>query len=346
MQLGNRPIGPGFPTYIIAEIGVNHGGDMELAEKMVSAAKTAGADAVKFQTFSAKALATASTPKVEYQKRTTDGPNTQLEMLEKLEFKREDHPRIIEYCKKVGIEFISTPYDIESAQFLDSLNVSCYKVASADIVDLPLHRTIAQTMRPSIVATGMATMEEIQDCLKEYGNTPASQVCLLHCVSNYPCSDFSLCLKAMQSLKEQFGTLVGFSDHSVDSFAASLSVALGASVIEKHFTLDKKLFGPDHQASATPEEFAVMVHAVRRAELVLGDGVKKCQAEESQMREVSRKSLVLTAHLAAGTIISEEHLTMKRPGTGIPAKQIGQIIGKKLRRDLPKDHLISLEDLA
>jgi N,N'-diacetyllegionaminate synthase len=312
---------------------------------MVSAAKLAGADAVKFQTFSARSLATAQTPKVEYQRRTTDGPNTQLEMLEKLEFKREDHPRIISFCKKLEIEFISTPYDIESAIFLDSLDVACYKVASADIVDLPLHRKIAKTKRPSIVATGMATLEEIKDCLAVYGESRLEQVCLLHCVSNYPCSDGSICLKAMSSLRQNFGTLIGFSDHSVDGFAASLSIGLGACIIEKHFTLDKSLIGPDHQASATPEEFAEMVRAVRRAELVLGDGVKKCQIEESQMRLVSRKSLVLATDLPAGSVISQEHLTLKRPGTGLMAKHTEMVLGKKVLRDLPKDHVLSLDDL-
>jgi sialic acid synthase SpsE len=346
MKIGNRTIGPGYPAYIIAEIGVNHGGDMELAEKMILAAKEAGADAVKFQTFNSRALATAATPKVEYQKRTTSGDDQQLAMLESLEFRREDHPRIISYCSKVGIDFLSTPYDLDSARFLEALDVACFKVASADIVDLPLHRLIAKSGKPSIVATGMATIEEVAACLEVYGERARDQVVLLHCVSNYPCSDESLCLKAMNTLEREFRTRVGFSDHSIDAFAAGLSIALGACMIEKHFTLDKTLIGPDHQASATPSELASLVATVRRAELVLGDGIKRCQQEESQMRSVSRKSIVLADDILEGTVLTMDHFTMKRPGTGLMASELPTLIGRKVKRNLPKDHLVVYEDLA
>lgn len=335
----------GGPCYLIAEIGVNHNGDMDLARKMVVAAKEAGADAVKFQTFTADTLVSRGTPKVRYQEQTTSKDETHFEMIRKLELKREHHRPLVEFCEATGVDFISTPYDLESAAFLDSLGVEIFKTASADIVDLPLQSLLAKTGKTVIVATGMATMDEIREADDIYVMEGNPNLALLHCVSNYPCSDASLNLRVITALRAAFGRVVGFSDHSVGPRAAALSVALGAGIIEKHFTLDKTLPGPDHKASATPDEFAELARAVRHAELVLGSPEKRCQDEERQMAEVSRKSIVISKPIAAGETITAEHLTMKRPGTGLRANQIASVIGKIATRALDRDHVLQAQDI-
>jgi len=331
--------------HIIAEIGVNHNGDIDLAYKMIDAAKESGADAVKFQTFTADALVSKGTPKVNYQNRTTVPEESHYEMIRKLELKREDHAPLKAYCDKIGLTFISTPYDIESARFLhEELNVDMLKTASADIVDWPLQRYIASTGKPAIVSVGMATLGEIEDVADIYRLENNQDIVLLHCVSNYPCADESLNLTVMNTLRQAFQVPVGYSDHSVGSDAATLSVALGSTVIEKHFTLDKNLPGPDHRASSTPEEFAALVTAIRRAEKMLGNPIKRCQAEERQMAQVSRKSIVLSEALNAGDIIEPRHLTLKRPGTGMFSSEIDKILGRKVIQSLEKGYQISMSD--
>lgn len=334
-----------LPCYLIAEIGVNHNGDLALAKKMIAAAKQSGADAVKFQTFTAEALVTKSTPKVLYQVETTPVNETHYEMIRNLELSREDHFPLMQFCKDVDIDFISTPYDLDSAAFLDAAGVELFKTASADIVDLPLHHFLAQTGKPVIVATGMATLGEIEEVVSIYKSHGNNQLALLHCVSNYPCSDNSLNLNVIQTLHSAFKVAVGFSDHSLGSQAAVISVALGAKIIEKHFTLDKTLPGPDHRASVTPEEFIELALSVRRAELSLGSPFKQCQEEENQMASVSRKSVVLRKHINSGEILTIEHIIMKRPGTGIMARDIPNIIGKTARESLSEGHLLSRENL-
>ena len=334
------------PCYLIAEIGVNHGGDMELANKMILAAKASGADAVKFQTFTAEALVSKGTPKVRYQESTTSKDETHYEMIRKLELKREHHKPLMEFCHKVGVDFISTPYDLDSASFLHELGVGIFKTASADIVDLPLQSLLAKTGKTVIVATGMATMEEIREVTDIYSAAKNSNLALLHCVSNYPCSDASLNLRVITSLQSAFpNSLVGFSDHSVGAQAGALSIALGAKIIEKHFTLDKNLVGPDHKASATPEEFLELAHAVRKAEISLGSPEKFCQEEEKQMAAVSRKSIVARYPIKAGERITVENIMMKRPGTGMRANRIPFLIGKKAKRSMEADHLVQIQDL-
>jgi N,N'-diacetyllegionaminate synthase len=332
-------------VYIIAEIGVNHAGSVELAKKMVLAALNSGADAVKFQTFTAEALVTKGTPKVKYQESTTSEEEDHFNLIKKLEFKKEDHSQVLEYCKSLNIDFISTPYDIESAKFLEQLGVKIYKVASADIVDIPLHEFLASTMKPIVIATGMASLGEIETIVNVYRRAGNLNVCLLHCVSNYPCSYESLNLYAMNTIADTFKLPVGFSDHSIGDLAAGLSVAMGAKVIEKHFTLDKSLPGPDHKASSTPEEFNTLVKTIRNTEVILGSPYKELQPEEKQMSLVSRKSLVASRYLPAGTIITTADLTLKRPGTGMCASRISELIGKKASRDIPYNKLISLYDI-
>lgn len=332
--------------YLIAEIGVNHNGDMNLAYQMIDAAKESGADAVKFQTFTADALVSQTTPKVRYQESNTAPEETHYDMLHKLELTRENHILLKAYCEHLDLAFLSTPYDVESARFLhEELNVTLFKTASADIVDLPLHRYIASTGKPTIVSVGMANMGEIEEVIEIYRQAQNSNLVLLHCVSNYPCEDESLNLRVMKTLRYAFDVPVGYSDHSVGLEAATLSIGLGATVIEKHFTLDKNLPGPDHTASSTPEEFSQLVTAVRRAEKMLGSPVKKCQEEERQMAQISRKSIVLNSPLSAGELIEAKHLTLKRPGTGLAAREIDRLIGKTTTRSLEKDYQITFSDL-
>lgn len=332
-------------TYLIAEIGVNHNGDVALAREMVRAAHTAGADAVKFQTFTAAALVTPGTPKVHYQDNSTTPDESHFEMIRRLELSEAGHRELFAFCAEVGIDFLSTPYDVESARFLDALGVRLFKTASADIVDLPLQAVIAATGKPSIVATGMADLGEVEQAVDVYARAGNPHLVLLHCVSNYPCSDASLNLRAMQTLAHAFGVPVGYSDHSEGFLAAVASVAMGATVIEKHFTLDRALPGPDHRASSTPAEFAELTAHVRRIEAMLGSARKARQPEEQQMAEVSRKSLVLARAVRSGSTITAEDLRLMRPGTGIPSSFLGAIVGKRSTADLPALHRLCWHDV-
>ncbi len=329
-------------VYIIAEAGVNHNGNLDKAYKLVDAAVKTGADAVKFQTFTAEALVSPMTQKVAYQMDTTPHEESHFDMLKQLELSKKEHQLLFKYCVKKGIEFVSTPYDVESAKFLNELGVQTYKTASADIVDLTLHRFLSETGKKVIIATGMATLGEIEEVVNIYPDK--SKITLLHCVSNYPCSIESLNLKAMQTLKHAFNVEVGYSDHSVGSLAATISVALGGSVVEKHFTLDKTLPGPDHRASSDYLEFSELVDSIRSAEVALGSPAKLCQAEEAEMAAVSRKSIVLSRNVKKGEKITEDHITLKRPGTGLYAREIENVLNKQASCDLSKDHILSWAD--
>jgi N,N'-diacetyllegionaminate synthase len=329
---------------IIAEIGVNHNGDMDLALKMIDAAKNSGADAVKFQTFITEKLVSRDTPKVNYQNNTTSPKETHYEMLKKLELPYDEHLNLKNYCEKKGLTFLSTPYDIESAKFLLELNVDYFKTASADLVDLPLQRFIAKTKKPTIISVGMSSLDEVRHTMNIYNNEGNTDTVLLHCVSNYPCSDKSINLNVIKTLQKNFMVPVGYSDHSIGNEASISSIALGACVIEKHFTLDKTLIGPDHLASSTPREFSDLVISVRRTERMLGSPTKKTQIEEKQMALVSRKSIVLNKALKSGEIIQIEHLELMRPGTGLMAKEIDNIVGRKVIKDLNRGHQIKFDD--
>jgi len=332
-------------TFIIAEIGVNHNGDVDLAKRLIGEAKRTGADAVKFQTFTANTLAAPDTPKVRYQEETTSASESHFEMLQRLELSQDAHRELASYCSDQKIEFLSTPYDIVSAHFLESMGVKFFKTASADLVDLPLQRYIAATGKPTIVATGMANLSEIERVVRIYEEEGNKHLVLLHCVSNYPCSDMSLNMRSMNTLVESFDLPVGFSDHSEGSMAAVIAVARGAKVIEKHFTLDQGMSGPDHKASSTPKQFAELVKNVRRAEQMLGQKRKFCQPEERQMAKVSRKSIVLARSLRAGEVLEDECFQLRRPGTGIDASFMDTLAGKILRLDLPAGHQLSWQDV-
>lgn len=318
---------------------------MKLAKEMIDAAKESGADAVKFQTFKAETLVSQGTPKVKYQESTTSPQESHFEMIKSLELSYENHFVLKDFCKKKDIKFLSTPYDVESARFLnEDLEVEMFKSASADLVDLSLHDYIASTGKPSIISVGMANLGEIEENLKIYNSYNHKDIILLHCVSNYPCAHENLNLRVLDTLKQAFDLPVGYSDHSIGCEAAVLSIGLGAKIIEKHFTLDKKLSGPDHLASSTPDEFKSLTDSVRRAENILGSPVKACQHEERQMADVSRKSIVMKDAAKAGTILSVENLCIKRPGTGLSPKFLKEIYGLKLSVDKDCDEILKLTD--
>ncbi|MAZ25421.1 MAG: N-acetylneuraminate synthase [Porticoccaceae bacterium] len=334
----------GEKCFVIAEIGVNHGGSIDLAYKMIDEAKRCQADAVKFQTFQASRLVSKNTPKVHYQMSTTDKNESHFKMIQNLEFKYEDHEPVINYCKAKRIEFISTPYDIESAVFLNKLGVNIFKTASADIVDLPLHKFLSSTGKKVIISTGMASLGEIEEVLSIYKKENIDNVALLHCVANYPCSYQSLNLRVITTLKEAFGLPVGFSDHAEGSIPAAASIALGATIVEKHFTLDRNMVGPDHKASSTPEEFRALVQAIRITEASLGSKVKSIQIEEKDMRKISRKSLFLAKDVREGQVLDEHDFTLKRPGSGIYANVLPVIVGRKASRELKKGKILEYGD--
>tara|TARA_X000000368_G_scaffold387298_1_gene347924 strand:+ start:17362 stop:18381 length:1020 start_codon:yes stop_codon:yes gene_type:complete len=331
-------------AFIIAEIGVNHNGDMSLARDMIDQACNSGADAVKFQTYKTERLVSKETPKVSYQENNTKKNETHFDMLKKLELTEENHFLLYSYSKEKKIEFISTPYDVEDAKFLFNLGINTFKTASADIVDFPLHDYLSKINKDVIISTGMATKEEVIEVMSFY-KKKINKPYLLHCISNYPCLDKNINLNVINFLKSINGERVGFSDHSVGNFASIGAITMGAKVIEKHFTLDKNLDGPDHKASSTPSEFKSLVNDIRKMEKLMGSENKIVYEEEMQMRKVSRKSLFFKKNIKANTIIGIEHLTLKRPGTGIYSTYIKDVIGKKAKQDVFKDEIVTFEKI-
>lgn len=334
-------------SLLIAEIGVNHNGDMDLAKKMISEAKLSGANAVKFQTFTAKKLASNKTPKVDYQKKLTSKRESHFEMLQRFELSKSDHFLLSDFCKKLKILFLSTPYDVESARFLhEEIDVRMFKIASADLVDLPLHEYIASTHKPAIISVGMGSMEEIKDVLNIYKKYNSNDLVLLHCVSNYPCSSSSINMEVMSTLSKSFDYPVGYSDHSVGHEASILSVAYKAKVIEKHFTIDKNFDGPDHMASATPSELTNLFKSIREAEDILGSSIKRIQKEEHQMSLVSRKSMHFSRDMSPGDSLIEQDVMLIRPGNGLYISHLPQIVGKKVCKFVKKGSIINLSDFS
>lgn len=332
---------------LIAEIGVNHNGSLEQAFRLIDAAKASGADIAKFQTFKANRLAALETPKVPYQLRTTDQSETHFEMLEKLELSHEQHAALKNYCEKVGIQFSSTPYSEEDVAFLEELGIEIFKTASADLIDRALHERIAASGIPVIVSTGMATWEEVAETVQIYKDANAlEKLTLLQCTSAYPADPAEASLNTIPELAKRFGCQVGFSDHTPNNICAIAAVALGAKVIEKHFTLDKAAPGPDHAASATPKEFAEMTQAIRIVETALGNGEKEPLPSEAKMRNVSRKSIIAKTQLEAGRELSRNDLAFMRPGDGLSPMLYPKLIGQRLVRDIEKGGKITIQDLG
>ena len=330
--------------YFIAEIGVNHNGNINLAKKMVIAAKSSKANAGKFQTFKAENLVTPGTPKVKYQKLNTSKKESHFEMIKSLELTEKMHHEIFDFCKKKKIDFISTPYGIAEVKFLEKMGCKIFKTASADLVDLEMHNYLAENNKTVLISVGMSSMDEIRECVKIYKKNKNYNYVLLHCVSNYPCSHKSLNLNVLNTLKSEFKCEVGYSDHSIGYEAATLSCALGAKIIEKHFTTNKKLKGPDQAASTTPKDFFLLVNEVKKSILILGKKKKECQQEEKQMSLVSRKSLTINENLKKGTKIKKSHFTLKRPGTGLYYNKLKLILGKKTRINFNKNYQPKLGD--
>ena len=324
--------------FIIAEAGVNHNGQLDLAYRLIDAAAAAGADAVKFQTFKSELLTTAYAPKAKYQDINETESRSQQEMLKKLELSFDDFIRLQAYCAEKGIMFLSTPFDEESMDFLDGIGMSLFKIPSGEITNLPYLRKINGLRKPVILSTGMSDLDEVKCALAVLTDCPS--VSLLHCTTAYPTPFFAVNLSAMRTLAEAFRLPVGYSDHTEGMAVSVAAAALGAVIIEKHFTLDKNMEGPDHKASLNPEELAEMVRAVRNVEAALGDGVKTMTPCERGNAGAARKSLVAKVPIARGEAFTAENMTAKRPGNGVSPMRWDEFLQRKAGRDYQKDEMI------
>jgi len=327
--------------YIIAEAGVNHNGSFDLACRLVDSAKAAGVDCIKFQTFNSEKLVSHSAQKAEYQKNST-GEGSQAEMLKKLELSYDEFLKLKEYCDKVGVCFLSTPFDIDSIAFLNTINMPFWKIPSGEVTNYPYLLEIAKTGKPVVMSTGMCEISEIEDAIKVLKNNGTTVIKLLHCNTEYPTPFEDVNLKAMLTLNEHFGLDIGYSDHTKGIEVPIAAAALGATIIEKHFTLDRKMEGPDHMASLEPNELAQMVQSIRNIEKALGNGKKTPSPSEKKNITIARKSIVAKRFIKTGEILCEENLTVKRPGNGISPMLWKSIIGTKAVRDFDEDELIEL----
>ena len=331
-------------TLIIAEAGVNHNGDIALAKKLIAAAADAGADLVKFQTFIARNLVSKSAPKAEYQKNVTDPEESQQEMVRKLELSKENHLELIDECKRKGIGFFSTAFDLESVDLLEEFGFKLVKVPSGELTNLPYLRYLTRTGKPVLLSTGMANLGEIEAAINviEQAGTPRAKITVLHCTTEYPTPMEDVNLRAMVNIGNALGVKVGYSDHTSGIEIPIAAVALGATVIEKHFTLDRNLPGPDHRASLEPDELKAMVAGIRNIERALGDGIKRPSPSELKNKPIARKSLVAATDIKAGELFSVENLATKRPGTGVSPMLWDEVIGRSAPRDFNEDELIEL----
>jgi len=331
-------------VFIIAEAGVNHNGSLEFAKKLVDAAVEAGADAVKFQTFKAENLVSKEAKKAEYQVKNTGNNESQYDMLKKLELGFDEFIELKRYCDEKGIMFLSTPFDFESIEFLDKLGLEIFKIPSGEITNYPYLREIAKLKKRVILSTGMANLCEIEqavDVIEKYG-TNRENIIILHANTEYPTPMEDVNLKAMLTIKEAFKVNVGYSDHTLGIEVPVAAVAMGAVVIEKHFTLDKNMEGPDHKASLEPDELKAMVKAIRNIETALGNGIKKPSKSESKNIEIARKVIVAKKDIKKGEKFSEENLTVKRAGKGVSPMKWEEIIGKVANRNFKEDEKIEL----
>lgn len=349
IKIGDRLVGHGHPIFIIAEVGVNHNQDLDIAKKLIDIAAEAGADAVKFQTCKSELLVTKTANQAEYQIKNTGKVESQLDMLKRLELPRQWHPILQEYCRERNLIFFSTPFSEDDADYLETINVPVYKIPSGEINNIPYLKHIAQKGKPMIVSSGMANIEEVKTAIKAIKQEGNNQIIVLHSTSNYPPSFGSLNLRAITTLWNELRNediLVGYSDNGSEGIVADIVAAgLDSCVIEKHYTLDRNMPGPDQKASLEPEEFKLMVKSIRDVEIMMGDGIKKCTPEEESVMAVARKSIIAKCDIPAGKVILKEDLIMKRPGTGIPPTEIDSVVGKKARVNIPIDTVIKREDL-
>ena len=327
---------------IIAEAGVNHNGSLETAKKMVDVAKSAGVDYIKFQTFNPEKLVSRFAEKADYQKTTTEANESQLEMLKKLVLTQEDFLKLDGYCKQVGIGFISTPFDLESIDFLEKFNMDFWKIPSGEITNLPYLEKIAATGRKVVLSTGMSNMDEIKAAVSILEQKGAPEVVLLHCNTQYPTPVEDVNLNAMQHIASETKKSIGYSDHTLGIEMPIAAVALGAQIIEKHFTLNQNLEGPDHKASLNPKQLKQMVCAIRNVESALGVGEKNVTDSEVQNRLVARKSIVAERDIQVGEILTTENITVKRPGTGMSPMKWYEVLGTRAIRNFKRDELIEI----
>jgi len=343
VRIGSKSIGENHPVFIIAEAGVNHNGDINLARELVDVAVEAGVDAVKFQTFITEDIVTCHAEKADYQKKTTGSrQELQFDMLKKLELSFKEFRELKAYCDKRGIIFLSTPFDRKSVDFLEELKVPAFKIASGEISNFPLLSHIASKGKPLILSTGMSTLEEVEETLEVLHKARNSKLVLLHCTSDYPAKVEEVNLRAMRTMHQAFHLPVGLSDHTPGIEISLAAIAMEASVIEKHFTLDKDLPGPDHKASLGPQELKDLVRGIRNIEKALGDGEKSPSRSEMNTRLIARKSIVAAKDIKKGELLNEHTITVKRPGNGISPMRWSEVIGTKAVRHFNEDELIEI----
>lgn len=345
VRIGDRLVGDGQPVFVVAEAGVNHDGDLVQAERLVDAAAAAGADAVKFQTFDVERLVSRDAPKADYQLRTTPPDESQRAMLERLQLDRDAFETLAERCRSLGLTFLSTPFDEESADLLEELGVPAFKLGSGELTNTRLVEHVASFRKPVLLSTGMAYLDEVRDAVRLVHAAGADAV-VLHCVSSYPAEPADANLRALATMRVELGVPVGYSDHTVGTEAALAAVALGACVLEKHLTLDRELPGPDHAASLEPGELGSLIASIRTVEAALGDGVKQPAPSELANRDAVRRSLHAAATIPAGAEISAELVVSLRPGDGIPPNELDRVLGRTARREIAAGDRIRWDDLG
>ena len=341
VKITNRDIGDGEPCFIIAEAGVNHNGDIRLAKKLIDVAKDAGADAVKFQTFKAEGVVTASTNSTDYAKKNIGRNISQMQMMKSLELNYDDFEKLKKYCDKKEIIFLSTPHSFDAIDFLENL-IPAYKFGSGDITNIPALKHAASKGKPIILGTGMSTLDEVKHAINAIKSEGNEQIVVLHCTTNYPCPFKEVNLRAMITMQKELDCLVGYSDHTLGILVPIVATALGATVIEKHFTIDKSLPGPDHKASLEPDELKNMITEIKKTEKVLGRLDKKPTESEKEIMKFVRKSIIAKKDIEKGSVINEDKIIIKRPGTGLKPSDLDKIIGKKANRHILKDEVFQL----
>jgi N,N'-diacetyllegionaminate synthase len=345
VSIAHARVGPGEPSFVIAEAGVNHNGNLDLAHKMIDVAADAGVDAIKFQTFEPESLAAPTAPKAKYQVENTGEGGSQLEMLRKLVLPRSSYPELMKHAAEKGLIFLSTPFDEASADFLYSLGIAAFKVSSGDLTNHPLLLHIARTGRPMLISTGMASLEGVGAAVSALRSAGMPPLVLFHCVTSYPARAADCNLRAIETLRSRFGVPVGWSDHTEGFDISVAAVALGANAVEKHFTLDRALPGPDHAASLEPGELVAMVKAIRRVESALGTGVKQAAECEIAVAPVAYRSLFWNRDLRTGMTVTAEDLIALRPGTGISPSKLPLYLGRQVTREVQKGEILKEADL-
>jgi N,N'-diacetyllegionaminate synthase len=345
IEIAGRTIGPGHPCFVIAEAGVNHNGSLEMAKALVDTAAAAGADAVKFQTFKAEKVISRSAPKADYQRKNTGCDGSQLEMARRLELSDEEHRLVFAHCRERDVLYLSSPFDDDSVNLLDSMGVAAFKIGSGELTNHALLETVARRGRPVLLSTGMADLREIRDAidvLHANGNPPLA---LFHCVSSYPAPPLECNLAALDSLRSEFHVPVGWSDHTLGTHISVAAVARGANLVEKHFTLDRTLPGPDHVASLDPSALSELVRTIRDVEAAVGTEVKQRQASEANTAEVARRSIHAARDIPAGHVIGEQDIVLLRPGGGFPANARSRVLGRRAGRSILSGDMLRPEDV-